>query len=409
MSAAIDVFIGRQPILHRNGELFAYELLFRGGQMGDGTEMVSGDSASAQVMLHALGDIGLRDIAGPHKVFINFTESLLLKAYQPLFPPRQVAIEVLESVIVTDHLIRSISSLRNRGYTIVLDDYVYSPNVARLLPHADIVKIDILALSEDELIQHAHSLKRKGVKLLAEKVETREQFSVCRDLGFDYFQGYFFARPNIIKGQRLPVNKLSLLELLAKIHKEDVELREFSHIVSADVSLSQKLLKFLALNERAPYPIKSVHEGVIRFGLTRLKSWVSMLALAGIDDKPVELFRLALTRAKFCELLGNQIGGYSPDSYFTVGLFSLLDSVLDMNLEDAVEALSLETPMRNALLGQDDTGLSQVLLLTKNYESGDLPTVLQAPLTPRMLSQFYLQSMAFAESVFGGVKRAAPE
>lgn len=398
MSQLIDVFLGRQPIFNANLDLFAYELLFRTNREDNHAVIVGGDSASAQVMLHAFGDIGIKDAAGDKKVFINFTEGLLLREYQPFFPKNQVVIEILEDVSVSANLLGAIAKLRDNGYAIALDDYVFNPKLEPLEALADIVKVDILQVGPKQLMAHVQRLKDKGVRLLAEKVETREQFEFCKKIGFDYFQGYFFAKPIIIKGKRLPTNKSSVLELLSKVYDPNVDMHSLSQIIARDVSLSQKLLRFLAENGGGRHPITSVHDAVMRFGLERLKSWASMLVLSGLDDKPDELFHTSLVRAKFCELVGAKQSDASKEMYFTVGLFSTLDAVMDMDLPSLLEKLSFDDKILRALL-QGDNHLGLTLKAVKGMELGQTDFELPKACTPTELSSFYLQAMQFSQSV----------
>ncbi|WP_232023426.1 EAL and HDOD domain-containing protein [Thiomicrorhabdus aquaedulcis] len=299
MKTLIDIFVGRQPIFNTQMQVVAYELLFRGNSEDNRAVILGGDAATAQVMMNAFGDIGLVDVVGEHKAYINFTEGLLVREYQPFFPRNKVVIEVLEDVKVTPLLMSSLKALKEQGFTIALDDYVFNPELEALEEFADIIKVDILQVGPKKLAEHAARLKAQGILLLAEKVESREQYEFCLKLGFDLFQGYFFAKPKIIQGQRLPTNKLSVLELLASVYDPDIDMHRLSAIVSKDVVLSQKLLKLVAQSSPNGSSIKSIHDAVLRFGLNRLKSWASMLVLSGVDDKPLELFRTSLIRARF--------------------------------------------------------------------------------------------------------------
>lgn len=400
MSELIDIYIGRQPIFNQKLEMHAYELLFRNCEHANQAPLLPGDTATAQVMLNAFGDMNLKDIASDYKVFINFTEGLLLRENLPFFPSRQVVIEVLEDVKVSPALLRALTELRSKGFTIALDDYVFNPSLEPLESYADIIKVDILDVGKALLAKHAQRLKDKGVRLLAEKVETREQFEFCRDIGFDYFQGYFFAKPVIIKGQRLPTNKLTVLELLSSVYDPNTDMNKLSAIIAKDVSLSQKLLKFLAENISSKYPINSVHDGVMRFGLDRLQSWASMLALAGVDDKPIELFRMSLTRAKFCELAGEQIGDHSKNLYFTVGLFSMLDAVMDIELSELLGRLKLDPIIVTTLTDAKTSNLSKTLAAIKAMERGQTDFAIPGELSISNLSTFYLQAMQFSQNVY---------
>ncbi len=398
MSELIDIYVGRQPIFNSQLEVIAYELLFRGNTKENHATILGGDSASAQVMMNVFGEMGLTEVLGNHKGFINFTEGLLLREYQPFFPKKKIVIEVLEDVKVTPKLTESLKKLKENGFTIALDDYVFNPNLRELEQFADIVKVDIMEVGPKKLIEHSRRLKQMNIKLLAEKVETRQQFEYCSKLGFDYFQGYFFAKPKIIEGKRLPQNKLTILELLASVYDPDVDMHKLSDIIGKDVSLSQKLLKFVAETSSSDIQISSIFDAVMRFGLNRLKSWASMLVLSGVDDKPVELFITALTRAKFCELVAAQTGKNMVERYFTVGLFSCLDAVMDSELEVLLEKLGLETAIEQALL-QEEGELGVVLSLVKGLEKGDTGMQMPENLSPSQASSCYLQAMKFAESM----------
>lgn len=292
---------------------------------------------------------------------------------------------------------RSLKSLREDGYSIALDDYLFNPELGALEEFADIIKVDILEVGPKKLLEHVGRLKQKGIRLLAEKVETREQYEFCRKIGFDYFQGYFFSKPKIIKGRSLPSNKLTTLELLSSVYDPDVDMHILSNIISKDVSLSQKLLKF-ASTVSGTHQVTSIHDAVLRFGLDRLQSWASMLVLSGVDDKPIELFNTSLIRAKFCELVGTQVGDLSRESYFTVGLFSTLDAVMDASLEDLLSQLNFDPKIKEALVCAHGS-LGVALNAAKAIEQGEIDFELPNNLTPAELSKLYLEAMEFANTV----------
>ena len=400
MAELVDVFVGRQPIFNKEMELYAYELLFRSNQKDNQAIILGGDSASAHVMLSAFGDIGLTEVVGDKKAFINFTEGLLNPEYQSFFPRRHIVIEVLEDVKVTPQLLHSLKVLREKGFTIALDDYVFNPELKVLEEYADIIKVDILDVGAKALIKHTANLKAKGILLLAEKVETQDQFEYCKKLGFDFFQGYFFAKPKIIQGKRLPTNKLAVLDLLANVYDPDIDMRKLSESISKDVVLSQKLLKFASQSTGGRFEIASIHDAVMRFGLERLKSWSSMLALSGIDDKPMELFKTSLTRAKFCELVGAEVkvGQHSKDTYFTVGLFSSLDALMDSGMETLLSNMTLAESVEKALLKHEGP-LGEVLNIVKGLEQGETNFSIPDGLNATQLSSMYIKAMQFSESV----------
>ncbi|MCF6346021.1 MAG: EAL domain-containing protein [Thiomicrorhabdus sp.] len=399
MQKAIDIYIGRQPIFNNQMKVIAYELLFRSNSESNHAMILGGDVASAQVMMNAFGDIGLSEILGEHqKAFINFTEGLLLEEYQDFYPRNKIVIEVLEDVEVTSRLMKSLTLLKTKGYVIALDDYIFSPELEALEQFSEIIKVDLLDVELSKLEAHIERIKSQGIRLLAEKVETQAQYEYCQSLGFDYFQGYFFAKPNIIEGKRLPNNKLTLLDLLAKVYDPDIDMSVLSAVISKDMGLSQKLLRFLSETASNKQPIDSIHDAVLRFGLKRLQGWTSMLVLSGVEDKPIELFVTALIRAKFCELLGEKLGGASKDAYFIVGLFSCLDAVMDAKLSDLVEKLGLEEDIQQGILGYKGK-LGCSLKIVKSLESGQVGFEMPEGVSATDLSQLYLQAMQFAEQL----------
>ncbi|MBD3612595.1 MAG: EAL domain-containing protein, partial [Hydrogenovibrio crunogenus] len=377
-----------------SADVWAYELLFRSGDGQNSAQISGGDHATAQVMLNLFGDMGLKNVVGDHKAFINFTEGLLLNENQPFFPHNQVVIEVLEDVKVSSEMIESLKKLRKLGYKIALDDYIFNPELAEFETCADFIKVDILEVGPKQLKEHIGRLKDQGIKLLAEKVETREQFEFCKKIGFDLFQGYFFAKPQILKGRTLPSNKLAIIQLLSHVYDPDIDMSVLSATIGQDIALCQKLLKFVsAVDSRTQ--LSSIHDAVMRFGLKRLQSWASMLVLSKADDKPMELFKTSLIRAKFCELVGIAVGDHSKDSYFTVGLFSTLDALMDTPLQELLAELNFDDTIKRALLEQSGS-LGVTLVAAKGIERGRTDFALPQGISASELSKFYLEAMEFA-------------
>lgn len=401
MNDVIDFYIGRQPIFDSDINIYAYALLFRQNAVDNQAEFNDSDQASAQLILNALGQIGLKNLAGDHKVFINFSDTLLIQEGEPFFSPRNVIIELLEEHTITPALIQTLKHLRHKGYTIALDDHQFNPQMRPLEDYADIIKVDIqkhhLADVKDELTR----LKSKGLKLLAEKVETYEQVKECDALGFDYFQGYFFAKPQIIHGQKLADNKISVLQLLSKIYQPNINFSDLSKIITHDVSLSQKLLTFISQNVPSKYPITSIHNAVLRCGLDHLRNWAGLVAMSNMTDKPNELFYLALARAKFCELVSEYILDPPKETYFTVGLFSVLDALMDQPLDSILEQLGLDDDhILEALMEQTHSPLCLTLKAVKALELGqlDFERPKDAPLTE--LTKRYLTAIQYAQAAF---------
>lgn len=342
-----DIYVGRQPIYDRDLAVFAYELLFR----CPGGALPHGDAMTGQIILNTVMDMGLDAVAGKHTVFINLSTGFLDGHYPLPFPPHQVALEVLEDVEPVPVVLATLEELALRGYTIALDDFRFRPGIEPLLRHARIVKLDVLSLGEQELREHVARLRHHGVKLVAEKVESYEEFELCRALGFDYFQGYFLAKPHVIRSRSVGANRMVLLQLLARIQDPAVEFKELEDIIVRDVGLAYRLLRYVnsaALALR--HQIDSVRQALLMLGTETIRNWASLILLARVEDKPRALLDTALVRAKMCEQLARVQDRSDPEHYFTAGLLSVLDALMDQPMERVVADLPLVKEVKAALV-----------------------------------------------------------
>jgi len=367
-----NVFVGRQPIFDQKLNVYGYELLYRAAE-ADKTSagMVSGEQATSTTIINTFVEIGLDRLVRDKQAAINLTEEFLLEDNKLPFSPDQVILEILEDISVTPKLIEAVQRLVDAGYTIALDDYIYNPAHAPLIELAKIIKIDLMALDMAEVEKHVHELKKYDVKLLAEKIETADEFIQCREMGFDYFQGYFLSKPQIVKGQSLPSNRLTILNLLAVLHNPDSDPDDLAEAINTDITTSYKLLKLInsaAFNLQRE--IESIEHGVMLLGRQKLCGWASMLAMSTLSDRPSEILRTAMTRAKMCELLGEKLGDKASDRYFTVGMFSALDLLLQRPLEQLLEPLPLSDDITSALLAHEGQ-LGNVLTSVMAYEVSD--------------------------------------
>src|SRR5690606_34890023 len=278
--------LARQPIFNRKMQVVAYELLCRNYDI-DFTSPEGGDTASSQVLLHTFTDLSIQSVVGKHQAFINFTRTLLLAP--PPFHQDQLVIEVLEGQKVDAQMLHSLKLLREQGYTIALDDFELTTETEGLIPYADIIKLDVLQLSPEKLLNHIAYLKPLGITLLAEKVETYEMLEFCKEAGFDLFQGYFLARPKIIKGRKITENKQAVLQLLSILHDPEVSLDKVERLISHDPMLSYKLLRLVNSAAYAlPRTIESLRQAITLLGLNIIKNWINLLAMANLGDKPLE-------------------------------------------------------------------------------------------------------------------------
>ncbi len=345
-----QVFIGRQPIFNSNLKVVGYELLFRSGNVSafDGAD---GSTATSKLINNALMEIGLDEVVGEVPAYINFTKDLIVNGVAKLLPEDRVVLEVLETVSVDQDLIDGIKELVAAGYIIALDDFTFSAEWIPLIELAHIIKIDVRMHSIENVRKQIEYLKGCKAKLLAEKVETQDEYEKLKDEGFDYFQGYFFSRPTVLSAQELTSDNVSLLRLLAELQNADVEIKDIEILISQNISLSYKLFRYI---NSAAFAVKteitSIKQIVVYFGIQRLKDWISLMALSGNKDKPPELIHTGLVRAKMCELIAEETNVVDKDSYFVVGLFSILDALLEQPLDSILKQLPLDESINLALL-----------------------------------------------------------
>jgi len=393
-----DIFVGRQPIYGRRLELYAYELLYRGGDV-DYADFTEGDRATSEVLLSTFSEFGLERIVGGHLAFINLTRGFIVGEYPLPVPRTRVVLEVLEEVEPDEEVIEGLQRLRRRGFKIALDDFVYRPECEPMLAQADIVKVDILGLPPEEIQKRFDQLSPRGLKLLAEKIETREQFTQCREMGFDYFQGYFLAKPNVVAGSTVPANGYNLLRLMAEFHDPQVDPARIVAIISQDVGLSYRLLRHASESTQgAPRRVSSIEEAVQHLGLATVRSLASLFLLASAEEPPHELLVTAMLRARMCELLARAQGMVDGTVHFAAGLLSTLDAVLGLPMEHALRKLPLSAELSEALL--DGRGpIGEALRCTLAYERGDWAAVRCSGLSRQAIKQAFLDAVLWVERV----------
>lgn len=401
-----DVFVARQPIFDANMEVVAYELLFRAGNHTT-AQFSNGDHATSHLLVNALVDIGLEKLVGDQPAFINFTRPFLV-GEQPLpLANDRLVLEVLEDIPVDDDLICGLKNLSQEGYKIALDDFAYRPELEPLLELANFVKIDLLALSPQELQEHFQLMRKLPVRLLAEKIETKSEFEMCKQMGFELFQGYFLCQPGIIQGKRCPQNKMLFLRLMSKLHDPNVSFKELETLIRQDVALSYKLLRFAnSAFYGMSHKVESLQQGLVVLGLAAIRNVVSLLAMTAMEDTPKELIRTAVTRAKMCELLAKRLRFKEPPCSFTIGLFSVLDALLDQPMDQVLTTLPFSEVINNALLMHAGE-MGEILRCVIAHERGAWELVEHPGLEPEDFSLAYMESLAWMNLAMGQLSAAS--
>lgn len=366
-----DIFVARQPIYDRQLNVVGYELLFRNNHSNSAV-FSDGARASSQVISHTFMGIGLENLVGSNPAFINLTNDFFINEQPIPMRPEQVVLEVREEVLPEKAVLHGLQQLAEKGYAIALDDFVYRPELEPLLALATYVKLDLSSHSHEQLREQIELCRHHHLKLLAQKVETHEDLAACRELGFDYFQGYFFCHPQTVRGRSEPSNRALLVSLMKRLQETDVDMEAVGRLLIQDVVLSYKLLRYInCANYTIRREIDSVYDALMLLGSETIKKWTALLLMSSNQsDKPGELLTTTMVRARMCELLAQDHPTIIPAQAFTVGLFSTLDAVMDIPMEELLDTVSLSSPIRFALLHREGA-LGELLTQVLCYEQGE--------------------------------------
>ncbi|MCH2221098.1 MAG: EAL domain-containing protein [Dechloromonas sp.] len=375
-SASDQLFLGRQPILDRDQQLFAYELLFRSSG-NNFAEVTDGVQATATVIANAFTELGVAAALGKHRGFINVDEQFLFSDMLELLPRHAVVLEVLETVPPTPAVIERCRALKTAGFTLALDDVVQlEPAFAELLALVDIVKVDIQPLSRVQLMQLSMKLKPLGKQLLAEKVDSREQMEQCLKLGFTLFQGYYFAKPTIIAGKKLDHSQLSLMKLMGLL-LGDADTCELEAALKPEPGLTVNLLRMTnSVGAGCVERITSLGHAITVLGRRQLQRWLQLLVFASGKQNATSnpLLQMAATRGRLMELLADELrpGDHGlADRAFMVGIMSLMPALVAQPIDEIVAPLGLASDVRDALC-QGSGQLGALLRIAASSESGDM-------------------------------------
>ena len=392
-----EVYVARQPIYDASMVVVGYELLYRASPISRSAQFGDAGSATLDVVAVAALEIGLDRLAGGLPVHINFPEELLVRLPDLPLQGQRVVIEVLEDVRANPQVLQGIHALRARGHRIALDDYSPQSSDPRLLEVADIVKLEVTHPPPDELRRLAQELRTAHFQLIAENVESREDFERCIALGFTGFQGNFLQQPETFRARRVPVSRVGALRLAAALQNEDYSLDEIERLLSQDVSLSYRVLRCINSSYyNLPRKIDSIRQAIVILGLDTLRQLSGLLCLQGMDDRPPSLIVQAMTRGRMCEQLGKLGGARDAGPFFITGLFSLLNALLGLPTRKVVEDLPLSPAIVSALVAGEGP-LGAALQCTRAYERGVWDHAVYADLAPHLIRAAYVDSLFWAE------------
>jgi len=401
-----ETFIARQPILDRRQQVRGYELLHRSG-WSNSFNHTNPDSATVELLHTSMLVNRLTDLTDGRLGFVNVTRNLLLQDFIRVLPAGQTVIEILETVEPDEDVLRAVRALKSDGHLIALDDYVDDPKYDELVRLADFVKVDFVASNEEQRHKVIEHRKRDGLQFLAEKVETHAEFEAAKAAGYSLFQGFFFSKPVITARRDVPRNKGNYLHFLREMARPELRIDAIEEVIKREISLSTKLLRYLnSAQFGVRQPMTSIRQALVHLGERPLKRWGTLIALSGLgDDKPVELVRLCLVRARFCELLAEEIGEDDAAlDLFLTGLFSAIDALMDRPLDEVLADMGLGERIGDAIRGQDSGTLGSAFSLAKACEHGDIVlyqlVARRFGLVETNVAQLYAEALFWADSVF---------
>ena len=395
-------FVARQPILDRSQNVFGYEILFRNGV----EDYFNADpDLAARSTLDSSLLFGINTLCANRLAFMNCTREVLFKDLLTLLPPTQVVAEILETVEPEDRVIAACKRLKAAGYLIALDDF--APNDPRLplCEFADIIKVDIRATSPQERVGMMRRFASPKCKMLAEKLETPHEFQQARDMGFVYFQGYFFCRPELVIGREVPASRLHYVRLLEMVSRRELDMRELEKLLKQEASISYRLLRYL----NSPIfgfalEITSIRHAMAVLGERELRRWIRLIVTVGAaEQKCSELVLMGLARARFCELLSDQMR--SDSDLFLMGLLSIMDAILEVSMDVLLEQLPVDHDTKAALLGQKSSlrPLYQLMLAQESGEwlqSSELAKQLKLP--DEKVASAWFEALQWAQEATSG-------
>ncbi|WP_299176555.1 EAL and HDOD domain-containing protein [uncultured Neptuniibacter sp.] len=365
-----QILMARQPIFDRNQKVVAYELLYR-TEDAQGHALFSNSEATSEVLLNAYTSISDAGQLKQVPAFINLTRDILVEQRLPEVPKKHIVLEILEDIEPDEEVVSAVEKLHKQGYRIALDDFVYDSKFSGLLDLCQIVKVDVLEHTSEELKEQVAALRKHKVTLLAEKIENHQKLEECVDLGFKLFQGHFLSKPKVIKGKKIQGSQVALMQLIQELQNPKATPEKLEEMIIRDPALTYKLLRIVnSAGYSLVRQVESVAEAIVLLGLEQVKKWATLIAMSSSQEKPEELSRSLLIRGRMCEQIAQEKKLSNYGSYFMAGMMSGLHALLDIERDTMLEQVPLGDDIKNAVsMGQGPIG--EVLRNVVNYENGD--------------------------------------
>jgi EAL and modified HD-GYP domain-containing signal transduction protein len=402
----MDVFVARQPVFTASKKIFGYELLFR-LSLENYFPDVDGDVATSNLLSNIFFPFDFKEILGEKPGLINFTEKLILQMVPLLLPKKNFIVEVLENIEPDEKIISSLSILKEKGFTIALDDFVYHKKFRPMIELSKIIKFDIRATPLESLHEILHNLRSDyEILFLAEKVETYAEFEQAKEMGFDLFQGYFFSRPEVLSTKGISSGQITKLGLINEVGKKQLNLKKIEGLIKKDVSVSFKLLRFInSAYFTRRNSIDTIKDAITYLGTEELKRFINIVVISDLSaNKPNELVRTSIIRARMCENCGKVLNtNFSTDELFTLGLFSFMDAILDCKMETILSYIAFSEKIKEALLGQNKE-FKIILNIVELFQKGEWKNRIFDSISGKSIESklpgFYIDSLKMADSFF---------
>ena len=368
----MDVYLARQPIFDTENRVYGYELLYRSNGQQNNYTGENGDESTADVVTNAFFGLDIREVIGGGKAFINFTGNLLKRGVPKMISPDIVVVEVLENLLIDDDLVAACQDLKERGYTIALDDFEFNNTYSDLFQIGDIVKIDF-RIPQNSIEETAYVCRYCNKIMLAEKIETAEEYEYAKRLGCTFTQGYYFARPTILSRDSVVPLTMNFMQIMQLVSQPEPEISDIVEVISRDTAMCQRLLRLInSVYFGVKNRVSSISQALVILGLDYLREWVYLMGMQRITrNDNVEVMRLSLVIAKFCRSLAMLIpeASRNADSFYLMGLLSMLDHCKTNDLERRLNEFPITEDIKGGLLGRSGI-YSDVYKLALSYESG---------------------------------------
>ena len=401
-------FIARQPIFNPQLEVVGYELLFRGQGYAADALVDDPRRATATVVLNSFTELELERIVGHKRAWVNLSRDFVLDGLVQAIPPKLGGLEIAEDELFDDELVAALSDLKGQGYRLALDDFRGRPGSDSVVGLFDVVKLNMPALGPEGVSEQIARLRHHGNLLLGDKLATRPDHDWCAAAGCDLFQGFFFCQPAVVGTRGIAANRLALLQVVAALQDPTVDLDKVEQLIVRDVALSFRMLRyvnsaFFGLRGE----VRSIGQALALLGAENVRRWATLSVLASVDDKPTELTVTALIRARFCELAADQLRIAGPGELFTLGLFSVIDGMMDAPMGDVLESLPLADDMRDALIHRSGP-MGQLLECVTALEAGDYAAASMLARTDELYLTAVIWANTAAESLFAAAGPGVP-